>query len=341
MIKIVGDINFTDGFFDTGFGIGSSIKKGDNPFKYLQRNKEDFWFGNFECVASDKSNKEGIYRDQFRISQEDLKHIEHFDLYNVSNNHVMQHGKEAYEDMCSYLISSGCDIVGKNSNRTTIFNYKDKSFGVLAFSQREEKYSKNPLYWYNPELSEIQNEFKKISNLDFKIAYVHWGNEFINKPYADQVILAHYLIDCGFDLVVGLHPHVLQGYEIYKGKHIFYSLGNFVFNMPTEATRYSTVLNLDLDKEGLLLVDYEYIKIGKDNFPKIVEKEKVPQDYTFDYLNTLIYPLKENELYYKEVFLCIRKYRKENIKTLIANLHKFKIRDVLDIFKDYFKRRFK
>ena len=62
MINIVGDVNFTDGFFDTGFGIGSSIAKNADPFKHIIRSKNDVWLGNMECVLSDISNKNGIYK---------------------------------------------------------------------------------------------------------------------------------------------------------------------------------------------------------------------------------------------------------------------------------------
>jgi len=74
MLKIVGDINFSDGFFDTGFGVGSRIKKGLNPFEYINRSSEDMWIGNCECVISDLSNKKGIYSNQFRISPSSLSH---------------------------------------------------------------------------------------------------------------------------------------------------------------------------------------------------------------------------------------------------------------------------
>ena len=52
MLIIVGDCNFADGFFDMGFGTGSSIKKGANPFQHIKADdSEDYWIGNFECVA--------------------------------------------------------------------------------------------------------------------------------------------------------------------------------------------------------------------------------------------------------------------------------------------------
>jgi poly-gamma-glutamate synthesis protein (capsule biosynthesis protein) len=61
------------------------------------------------------------------------------------------------------------------------------------------------------------------------IAYIHWGIEREETPNDLQKNLARQLIDAGADLVIGAHPHVLQGIEYYKGKPIIYSLGNFIF----------------------------------------------------------------------------------------------------------------
>lgn len=86
MIKIVGDINFADDFFDTGFGVGSRINSGNDPFQYLSRNTDDFWIGNFECVCSNISNKCGIYAKQFIINPSLLSSIVHLDVYGVAHS---------------------------------------------------------------------------------------------------------------------------------------------------------------------------------------------------------------------------------------------------------------
>lgn len=67
MLNLIGDINFTDGFFDTGFGVGTSLLNGGNPFYKINHLQSDYWIGNFECVASTVSNKKGIYSKQFNI----------------------------------------------------------------------------------------------------------------------------------------------------------------------------------------------------------------------------------------------------------------------------------
>lgn len=340
MLKIVGDINFTDGFFDTGFGVGSSVSKGVNPFEKITRSDSDFWIGNCECVISDKSNKLGVYQKQFVISPSKLSHVEHLDLYNVANNHVMQHGNEAYSDMLAYFEKEDIAYVGAESRKILMFEHQNKKVGILSFSQRDEKYSDDPLYWYNPEYIEVQRELSKLESADFKIAYVHWGNEFIDRPYVDQKKFAHWLVDLGFDLVVGLHAHVLQGYEIYKDKYIYYSVGNFVFNMPYQATKYSVVLTVDLASENAPTVNFEYVFIERDYFPIIVDPSNVPLNFRFEFLNQRLKIEHENELYYDEVFSRLKLYRKSNYKYFLGVLHRFKAEDIKDIISDFIKRRF-
>ena len=79
MLHIVGDINLTDWHFNVGFGIGSNIAKGLDPFKYIERNKNDIWVGNFEGVASSVSVNKGFYRNSFRVEPDTLSTLHHFD----------------------------------------------------------------------------------------------------------------------------------------------------------------------------------------------------------------------------------------------------------------------
>ena len=78
---------------------------------------------------------------------------------------------------------------------------------------------------------EMIANIKAVEDLGAQIVFVsfHWGLERENYPTENQVNLAHSAIDNGADLVLGHHPHVLEGIEVYKGKNIVYSLGNFCF----------------------------------------------------------------------------------------------------------------
>lgn len=335
MLKIVGDIHLADGFFDTGFGVGSSIKKGIDPYAKLNRSENDFWIGNFESVCSDTSNKSDSYAKQFIISPNHLLHIKHLDLYGVANNHVMQHGAKAYNEMLQYFESRNVQHFGSIERKSAFFIHQGKKIGIIAFSQRPENFTKEPLYWLLPEYEDIRKELTLLSDCDYRIIFVHWGNEFINYPNIDQKAFAHYMIDKGADLILGMHPHVLQGYEIYNEKYIFYSLGNCVFNMAWEPTKYSIIVNVDLSSK--IKISYEYIKLEDDYFPIIVKD--VPVNYRMENLNRLISRTEENEVYYKQVFAKTKQYKKANKKDIIKNIYKLSFKDMSTMIGDFIKRR--
>ena len=335
MIKIIGDCNFADGFFDSGYGIGSRISKGMNPFKHIKKDNDDFWIGNFECVCSDISNKTGIEAKQFIIHPDSCNNVSHCDLYGVANNHVMQHGGEAYCRLLNYLDANGISHVGDLDHKCVTFSHQNKKIGVMAFSQRPDNFSKNLRYWCLPEYQDIINEYNQIKECDFKIVFVHWGNEFMNRPYTDQIQFAHFLVECGFDLVVGMHPHILQGYEIYQGKHIFYSIGNCVFNMAWEPTKYALMINVDFNKEDK--ISYEYLYIDEDYSPRYVKS--IPDSYSMDYLHSLLNKTIDNETYYYRLFKKRKEYNKHNRKNILKNLYKLKFSDVYNLILNYLKRR--
>lgn len=335
MLRIVGDCNFADGFFDMGFGTGTSIKNGANPFQYIKDNSHnDFWIGNFECVCSDSSGREGIDARQFIISTEACKHVSHLDLYGVANNHVMQHGAESYSHLVEFIENIGSLYAGTKEKPTEVFEHQGKRVAVTVFNQRPENFTKPPLYWAMPEYNAIQTELCKYNDCDYRIVYVHWGIEFMNYPYNDQKQFAHFLVDSGADLVIGMHPHVMQGFEVYKGKHIFYSLGNCVFNMPWEPTKYSLQVNVNLASNE---ISFRYLHIGKDYFPKY--EDNVPEKYTMEYLNGLLDICQDNEIYYANAERCLAQYRKANRKDILKNVWRLKFSDLFSVATDFVKRK--
>lgn len=334
MIRIVGDINLTDWFFDVGSGIGTRIVNGEDPFIGLNRKQEDFWIGNLECVVSNVTDKIGTDAQQFIISIGALEHVKPLDFYGVANNHAMQHGEKAYEEILQYLKANCVQYAGPNESKTSVIQYAGKAIAISVFSQHKDVFSEKPRYWYMPEYEELKDEVNKYRDLDYRIAYVHWGNEFIEYPYEDQIQFAHYLVEIGYDLIIGMHPHRLQGFEIYKGKHIYYSLGNCVFNMAWEPCRYSAIISLDPQNWN---VSYEYLHLNSKGFPEIVKT--VPQEYSFEHLNSLIGTIRENEEYYTVVQSRNRQYQKANRKFFIKNLGSMPYKVKKDMILDFIKRR--
>lgn len=332
MLKFLGDLNFADWYFDMGNGMGTAISKGLDLFAQLGIDSEDFWIGNFECVCA--SIPELGY--PFVVSPDTLGRIGHLNFYGLANNHVMQAGKGAYEQTVEFLNQHDILFAGTNSRRLAKFEHQNKKVGIIAFSQRPDNFTADPAYWHMPELSEIKAECRRMEDCDFKVAFVHWGYEFMNYPNIDQKLLGHWLIDSGIDLVIGMHPHVAQGYEVYRGKHIFYSLGNSVFNMNWEPTGYGLLVSVDL-KSGNINV--EHTKSDEHGCPRIVTD--VPEKYSLEYLNKQIGISEENEKYFAKARQMTSLYRRANHKAIAKDIICGKSPYAKKMIVDFIRRRIK
>jgi hypothetical protein len=337
MLIFTGDINLTDNAFDVGYGVGSSIKKGIDPFVNLRKQETDCWIGNFEGVCSDTSEITSYLKDCFRIEEKYMSELSHIDYYGVANNHVMEHGTRAYENMISNLKSKGIGVFGSIQEKAIQIEHNGKNIGVLGFSMRDDNSPFKSMYWNFPEYEDIENEFQNIKACDYKVAYIHWGVEFVDYPCNEQIRMAHWLVDLGFDLIIGMHPHVLQGYEIYKGKYIFYSLGNFVFNMAWKNTKYGAIVKLD---EVCGSVSFDYVKIDDSYCPVIVSESEVPCEFRFETLNCKVFNTEDPEKYISQFEKCLSLYRKANYLSMIRNFKKGVLSFKVCLIKDFFVRRF-
>jgi len=184
------------------------------------------------------------------------------DMVTLANNHVLDHGVSGLMDTIKHLDAAGIRYFGAGKDEDEAFKItyvecKGKRIALLGFSRVLPKTS-----WFakgkNPGVAETYNSamaHAKIAEArkeaDFVIVTVHWGIEKADKPNAVQKQLAREYVDAGADLIIGSHPHVLQGFEQYKGKWIAYSLGNFVFTRSSNPMTWETaVLQVTLNRDG-------------------------------------------------------------------------------------------
>lgn len=335
MLIFTGDINLTDWYFNVGFGIGKRIANGFDPFRNLDRKSEDLWIGNFEGVASRVTDKKGYDGEAFRVEPEVLKRLKHLDIYGLANNHAMQHGAEAYRQTFDAIKSYGSECFGANMQKSVVIEHQGHKVSFTGMCLRIDEFTDRPLYWYNPEYKEIETELKSLPPQAFKVLYIHWGNEFINRPSVTQKKFAHWLIDAGFDLIIGMHPHVLQGYEEYNGKYIFYSLGNFVFEMTWKPTTIGALVKFDLQTKRPKV---EYVHIEKDCTPVVVEESEIPLEWRFAYLNEVLKKDDNSEEYHTEINRNYALYRKANHRYIIGNMVKHPKLGI-SLINDFVKRR--
>lgn len=227
--------------------------------------KSDLAILNLETAISrlgDAKQKEYTFRSD-PIMAEALKKAG-VDIVTVANNHALDYGTEAFLDTMTNLKKQGVKYIGGGMNQEEAYapvtiEVKGKKIQIFGFSRvlAEANWHAGINHpgmasAYDPQLVYKAVE-PHLSQSDYTIIYLHWGQELAETPLPYQVQLAHGLIDLGVDLVVGSHPHVLQGMEWYKGKLIAYSLGNFVFTTSRlEEGRQSGILQVTLQGDEMI-----------------------------------------------------------------------------------------
>ncbi len=239
-------------------------KEGVNyPFEKVTDfiNTFDLAFCNLECPLSSR----GDPLDKKFVFRADSSFIEGlvysgFNVYSLANNHILDYGRQALIDTRNHLESRGFHTIGYGDNqdeasRARIIEINGMRFAFLAFVLRPLKgieYSENLPGPAHTDLDGIIAELTKVENeADFTIVSFHWGQEYYPYPSIEQREYAYSSIDAGADLILGHHPHVLQGIEKYSGKFIFYSLGNFVFDQSKLKCRQSMILVCSFKKKQL------------------------------------------------------------------------------------------
>jgi poly-gamma-glutamate capsule biosynthesis protein CapA/YwtB (metallophosphatase superfamily) len=151
---------------------------------------------------------------------------------NLANNHMFDYLDQGYWDTVSNLSAANLGYFGfEHKYLTEVKGIKIGMLGFLGWDSSKQK------------KEEIKQAVKSLKDqgADLIIASFHWGEERKYTPNQIQKDLGRYCIDLGVDLVLGHHPHVVQGIETYKGKSIVYSMGNFCFGgnkNPTDKDAY-------------------------------------------------------------------------------------------------------
>ncbi|MDW7674704.1 MAG: CapA family protein [Bacillota bacterium] len=189
--------------------------------------KDDLTIANLETTLTNTTNRMKK-RFNFKGDPSYVKILNEgsVEVVNVANNHIYDYLQAGYIDTIINLEKAGLKYFG--SDVFPEFKYENKlieeikglKVGFLGY-----------ICW--PKL-DIRKKLKEDlaymrENTNLIIVSFHWGKEFNNYPTSSQRKIAYYAIDNGADLILGHHPHVIQGIENYKNKNIIYSLGNFCF----------------------------------------------------------------------------------------------------------------
>jgi len=179
-------------------------------------------------------------------------------LVNLGNNHILNFKEDGANEARKYLAEANVKYfgnVGEKERRFFIADFKGFKVGFVNFNQFMGDGKQAAL----DDLREVRRKS------DFVIVYTHWGKEFKTQSDEKERQLAHEFVDAGADLVIGTHPHVIQESEEYKGKKIYYSLGNFLFDQYfSPETKKGLAVQLELNGKNKPIFKEHYVEMKKD-----------------------------------------------------------------------------
>ncbi|MBC7959589.1 MAG: CapA family protein [Vallitaleaceae bacterium] len=227
-ISAVGDCTLgTDESFTYPGSFTESFDENEGNYSYFMKNvqkifkEDDLTLGNLETPLTSSTQKvEKQFRFKGDPSYVNILKQGSIEAVNLANNHANDYLKTGYNDTLKVLREASIGLFGVN--QVYITRIKGVKIGVLGYTG----WSSSPSA--QEKIRQNVADLKR-HKCQLVIVFFHWGEERINYPNQTQKILGHLAIDSGADLVVGCHPHVVQGIENYEGKYIVYSLGNFCF----------------------------------------------------------------------------------------------------------------
>lgn len=262
-ITIAGDICFAeDGYVLDKYDTVNDLSQCISPYLLDIMNQTDIFYLNHEyCVSERGTPLENKYYT-FRAKPERMELLKEMstDLVSLANNHVYDYGSEAMLDTLQYLKEADIPYVGGGANleeatEPIYFIVNGMKIGFVAASNAEVNKRTPQATEDSPGIlraydTTIYNQViqEAADQCDYLIAYMHWGTEDSNYLNDLQQEQGREFLNSGADIVVGGHPHVLQGMEYVDGKPIVYSLGDFWFN---KETKYTGMLKLNITMDGL------------------------------------------------------------------------------------------
>jgi poly-gamma-glutamate capsule biosynthesis protein CapA/YwtB (metallophosphatase superfamily) len=234
------------------------LQNGD--FGYFFRNVKDIFEAddltivNLETTLTTATKKaEKKFRFKADPSYVEILKQGNIEAVSIANNHTLDFLDKGYKDTLETLDEAGVGYFGYEHKFIT--QVRDTKIGLLGYySMKVTDKLKNEI---KQAIEELRNE-----GTDLVIIMFHWGIERDYWPNSVQKELAYFSIDSGADLVLGSHPHVLQGIEVYKGKQIVYSLANFCFGgnkNPNDKDTMIYVQRFNFKNGELISQDYDII----------------------------------------------------------------------------------
>jgi poly-gamma-glutamate synthesis protein (capsule biosynthesis protein) len=273
-----------------GWEVGRKIKNVGvgAPWTGVKRyfDEADLVVANLECVISNTGTRwpSKLIHLRAPLAAADSLVAGGIDLVSVANNHALDFGRSAFMDSLSRLDARGIEhagggadadaaraplIVEENGLKLAFLGYVLPFSSKTTFNTREWQATatKPGLTIGTPDAVRRDVNIVKAS-VDLVVVMVHGGLEYRGRPSTAQRAFANAALDAGASLVLGHHPHVLQGYAKRGDSLIAFSLGNFVFARFDGRANDSAILDVTLTRDGVVSLDWIPVVIRNDGIPR-------------------------------------------------------------------------
>lgn len=231
------------------------------------------------------------------------------DIVNLTNDSLMAHGAQGLEETLKTLDSKGLYRVGAGRNETEarrpeVIDVKGKRIAYLSYSMGGDSSAFEERAGTNAqEMKEIVEDIQALRDqVDWIVVNYRWMEFITEEPNFKQTNLARMAIDQGADVVVGYHPDVIQGAEVYKGRPIAYSVGDFVFEPENSiADQDSAMLKVSL-KQDQMKVEFVPVRVqnarpkslqGSEGEAMLKRIEEVSQQFEKPMKSSMVLDLKD------------------------------------------------
>jgi len=320
--------------------------------KYLLQS--DFVIGNLECISIGNNGENLLKKPRLNTENKTLNYLKDINITTVSlaHNHIYDNLENGFNKTIEKLKELNLDYLGagytkeeankplileKNSIKVAYLNYVTEDTNPNL--PKEAKIYLNFFY-----MNKIRQNIKDIKKeVDYVVCLLHWGGRVEKGVYPDfdQPRMAYDIIDAGADLIIGHHSHTLQPFEIYKGKYIFYSLGNFcfddivsdgkIFEVDNNNGCKSIIVNVEFSKEKYT-ISIQHIK-NKNLFISLDNRKEIKQKY--DRQNKIFSIIKNKKLLWKLYWIKHKHYNPikfyffGNNKNPLVELQKLKFKKII------------
>ena len=211
------------------------------------------------------------------------------DVVTLANNHALDFGIDALVDTLDTLNNAGIIYSGAGNNlqeaKTTRYvDCNGKNIAILSasrvipVSEWAAAAAKPGLFTTYDPTALLEETRAAREKADLVVVYLHWGLEKKEYPERYQRELGHQLIDAGADVVIGSHPHVLQGFEYYKDRLIVYSLGNFIFSQNIAST---ALFAMNVDEQNQITYQIIPCKTVDGKTQELTDENQIQEVYQY------------------------------------------------------------